>query len=456
VTPLFLTLACTAERPDLPAGPNLLLITVDTLRADHLGAWGYDRPTSPNIDALASRGLRFSRAYSPRGSTWPALTTMMTSLHPVEHGVRQNNAPASDALTTLAEVLSARGYLTHALLTNAHGAHWEGFASTWPVLAEPLDANAAEEAGKWLAQRGAEPWFLWVHLTAPHDPYVDHPEIKSFLDPAYTGPIDDTQPPLVRSMFAPPNAADTAAILARYDSEVAAADAAVGSILAALDARGLASQTLVVLSADHGEELAEHPPYLFHFMSPWDAVLHVPLVATQPERIPAGKVFGDAVGLIDVAPTVLDWLGVPVPAAWQGRSVARAAGGGELPPVPIVSELSMAALIVHEGPWAFLWNPTGYTGELAPPMQRSDAGLGEVDNRWPLPRRALFDVLVDPRQQRDRLGEQGEVAKHLESVLDAFRARTGWPGKESEPAAREVQEQLERLGYTSNDLHGAP
>lgn len=458
-------LACSPGAPGSPgpAGPNVLLITVDTLRADHLGAYGYERATSPTLDALAAGGVRYSRAYSPRGATWPALTTMMTSWYPSEHGVRENATVSTDEPTTLAEVLHTYGYRSAAILTNADNAHWEGFDSIRPVQAEPRDANAASEVEKWLETPRPDRWFLWVHLSSPHDPYVDHPEVRSFLDPSYPGPVSDAQAPLVRAMFDPslvaPGAlgrsADLEAIVARYDSEVANADVAIGRILTALRLHRLDASTLVVVSADHGEELAEHPPYLFHFMSPWDAVLRVPLIVSQPGRLPGGKVVDDAVGLIDVAPAVLDWLALPAPPVWHGSSLASlptaAPAGGR----PVYSELSVEALIVHSGRWAMIANPGGYVGELAPPMQLLEAGIAPAlaaQNRWPLPRRALFDVVVDPRQQNDVQGANPEVVKQLEAGLVAFRKATGWPGASTAPASPEVRQQLERLGYTSGDL----
>lgn len=468
--PGWFLLACSLAPHAAPAGPNVLLITVDTLRADHLGVYGYERDTSPTVDALADGGVRFSRAYSPRGATWPALTTLMTSWYPSEHGVRENATASTDAPTTLAEALHTHGYQSAAILTNADNAHWEGFDVIRPVHQEPLDANAASEAEKWLASPHADPWLLWVHLSSPHDPYVDHPEVRSFLDPGYSGPISDAQGPLVRAMFPAPSAApagrappapltgqsaDLDAIVARYDSEVANADVAIGRILTALRVQQLEASTLVIVSADHGEELAEHPPYLFHFMSPWDAVLRVPLIASQPGRLPKGKVVEGAVGLIDVAPTVLEWLSLPVPTAWHGGSLAPLLTGASRGDRPVYSELSLEALIVHAGRWAMIANPRGYAGELAPPMQVLEAGLTaelSAQNRWPIPQRALFDVTVDPRQQHDVQAANPAVVKQLEAGFAAFRKATGWPGASTAPASPEVREQLERLGYTSGDL----
>lgn len=449
---LFSLLACAVPPSPGPVGPNVLLISVDTLRADHVGAYGYNRDTTPTIDALADSGVRFSRTYSARGATWPSLTTLMTSWYPSEHGVRENSTTVSDAPTTVAETLRTHGYRSEAILTNAQTAHWEGFDAVHSVLGDALDARAAAEAVAWLGTKHTGPWFLWVHLTSPHDPYVNHPEVRSFLDPDYTGPISDAQGPLVRAMYTPPSKADMDAIIARYDSEVANSDAAIATVLAALKAHQLDSSTLVVVTSDHGEELAEHPPFLFHFMSPWDAVLRVPLVAAQPGRLPEGVVVRDAVGLIDVAPTVLDWLDLPVPAAWHGSSLAPLLTSRHHPNRPVFSELSVEALIVHQGRWALISNPNRYVAELAPPMQLREAGLTTVQNKWPLPSLALFDVVDDPREQHDLSGSQGPVVERLTAELETFRQTTGWPGKSTAPASAEVRERLEALGYTTGDL----
>jgi arylsulfatase A-like enzyme len=431
-----------------PAGPNVLILTVDTLRADRLGAYGYARDTTPTLDVLAREGVRFERTYSPRGSTWPALMTMMTSWTPSEHGVRDNATQADDKPTALAEILHAKGYRSRAIMANAGEGHWEGFDEVHIVRDEPLDAHAADEAVAFLREPHEAPFLLWVHLCAPHDPYVLHADGRNYVDAAYNGPIDDSQGSLVRSMFAAPSAPDLGAIVARYDGEVAFADAALGRIVSALEEADLDDSTLVVVSADHGEELAEHPPYLFHFMSPWDAVLHVPLIARQPGALPQGVAVSAAVGLVDVAPTVLDWLNLPIPEVWRGRSLVAAVGGAPLPDRGIVSELSTQLLVLHEGRWALLDNPVNYTSQLASPLQWQSAGLSSVDNRYPLPSLALFDVVADPKQQRDIAAEHPDVVRRMHDQLEAYKVATGWPGLTPAPPSPEVPEKLEALGYT--------
>ena len=186
---LLLLLACTPSPPSLQgtAGPNLLLITVDTLRADHLGAYGYTRNTTPEMDRLAKNGVRFTDAYTPRGLTWPALASLMTGLYPVQHGVRTNAMLMENRLTTLAEVLTGQGYKSGAILTNSFDQHWEGFSKVIPIDRDPRDGVASDQAQAWLSTAQA-PFFLWVHFVAPHDPWVTHEETKTFKAGSIAGP----------------------------------------------------------------------------------------------------------------------------------------------------------------------------------------------------------------------------------------------------------------------------
>lgn len=446
---LALLLACSG--PDRPAGPNVLLLTVDTLRADHLGAYGYDRPTSPHIDELAASGVLFERAVSPRGATWPALTTLHTSWPPVRHGVRENGAPADPAAVHLAEVLGER-WRRAALLTNAYGASWEGMGEEQRFdTGEERDAAAADAAERWLGEVTG-PFFLWVHLVSPHDPFVVHPGGYDPVDPGYTGPVDDGQGPLVRGMYGAPafTEADRAAVVARYDAEVAFADAAVGRILAALETSGHAADTLVVLAADHGEELFDHPPYLFHFHSPYDGVLRVPLVFAQPGTLPAGRRVRTTVALADVAPTIAELLGIPPSQAWLGRSLVGALRGRTLPDRPVYAEIGRQVLIVYEGSLVWLENPASFAPPLAPPLQLDQAGVPTElrELRFPIPQNGLWDLDADPTQQVDLARARPADAARLQAYAAAWRRQMGWPGPEAgaEPSLL-TREALEAMGY---------
>lgn len=447
-------------RTTAPGGaPNVLLITVDTLRADAIGVGGAPAGRTPAIDALAASGVSFTRAYAPRGATWPSLTTLHTSLEPAQHGVRSNHTVLDHAPLTLAEHLAGRGYTAGAALTNAAQATWEGFHLITPMDPEPDDPTATTAALAWIAEQEAAPWLCWVHLSAPHDPYVNHPQ-HDWLSrevPGYAGPIDDTQGPLVRAMFnlPAPTEADLRAIRARYASEVSAVDAEVARLVA-----GVPKDTLIVFTADHGEELYDHPPFLFHFASPWDTVLHVPLIVAGAPGAEAGRRVEELVGLLDVAPTVVESVGGEVPAAWRGRSLGPLLEGGTLPPRPVVSELDAKVLVVHQGRWAYLTNPQGYTPELAPPQQRQLAKVNvwPYQNAYHLPTRGLWDLSADPGQLHDLAAARPEVVSELHEALKAWQAEVRWPGKQAGLAKvpADVAEKLEKLGYVDPAPGGVP
>ena len=454
--PALLTLAGCQGHPR--AGPDLLLVTVDTLRADHLGTYGYARPTSPVIDGLAARGLRFDRVLSPRGATWPALTSLHTSTLPVEHGVRENMGRMRPGLTSLAEVLAGQGYHTAAFLTNAAEVPWSGFQERHREYREPRDLRAAQAAATWLAT-APEPWFLWVHLMSPHDPYVGHaddPDLRApvFQDPAYGGPVSDAQDSLVRGMLGPTpfTEADQAELVARYDEEVAYADAQIGTLLSILEQRGLSSRTLVAVAADHGEELGEHQGYLFHFASAYDGVLHVPLVLSQPGVLPQGRVVASPASLIDLAPTLVELLGVSAPAGWRGRSLRPAVEGRSLAELPVHAELGLSQQVVYEGHWAYLHSEDLDPVAMVPPAQLHAAGLPEDSPRNAIryPPEALWDLSTDPHQQGEQSARNPAQLRHMRQIAADFRRDAGWPGAAGQRApglSAADQRALEALGY---------
>ena len=323
--------------------PNLVLITVDTLRADHLSCYGYHLATSPNIDQLASEGVRFERAYSPIPLTGPSHISLFTSRFPQEHGARINGvAVAEDSKWLfLPQILRKFGYrnaafvsawtLTDRLtqlgqwfdtydqdLTRSH----QVFHSS--RFAEDVTPPAIE----WLRGNRHRPFFLWVHYFDPHSPYHLREE---FASPERNGH--------------PGNSADWADKEAqerinKYDSEVGYVDHHIGKLLAELDDLELRDSTIVALTADHGESLGEHG-YVGHGRRLFEGIVHIPLILRYPGTIPAGRVVPQAASLLDLTPTVLELaLGkgkaATLPVSFAGRSLASAVVGGEsLPQRPI-------------------------------------------------------------------------------------------------------------------------
>ena len=320
-------------------GYNVLLITIDTLRADRLGAYGYTGAETPNIDRLAAEGVRFERVTTTVPATLPAHASIMTGLQPFEHGVRNNGSfVLRDEVTTLAERFAAAGYATGgfiaAVVLDAQFGIAQGFerfggltryqGETGDMSGERPGESVVDEAGAWIRDQSG-PFFAWVHMYDPHDPYAaPEPYGSRYAD-------------------------------SPYDGEVAYADAMVGRLRRALEESGAVDNTLIVLTADHGEALGDHGEQGHSFFI-YDSTIRVPLIfwapgeaqgsapgeapgevqnpvrgagqglatgAALPEgAVPAGAVVTGGVGVIDIFPTVLTLLGLPVPAS-SGVDLSR-------------------------------------------------------------------------------------------------------------------------------------
>ncbi len=281
---------------------NLIIISVDTLRADHLGAYGYSRKTSPNIDELVARGTLFMNAITQVPLTTPSFCSMMTSRYPHQTGSMRNGIPMLPENQTLAEILNTRGYTTAAVLSNwPLKAHLSGLdkgfdmydenfhQKRWLFFNDERDAEGvSDNAIEWLEEESDEPFFIWVHYSDPHSPYLLHDEFNF----RKKGDLN----------------ADRIKI-ADYDSEIAYADFHIGRLMKKIDQLKLADNSLIVFVADHGESLGEHK-YWGHGRRVYQPCLQVPFAMIGP-GIPKGIKERANVQLLDMAPTILGYLGLP-------------------------------------------------------------------------------------------------------------------------------------------------
>ena len=313
----------TVYRPSTAGYTNVVVVTVDTLRADHLGAYGYARPTSPRIDGLARRGLLFRNAETVQSATWPALTSLHTSLYPSAHGVIWNGWRPRGRFVTLADLLHAKGYGTAAFLSNMTRAEHPGFSRVFRARGGDQvrqDEEAVAAAVRHLEEVRDRPFFLWLHLISPHADYAPPAAYDTYTTPGAStvgGTIAELE--AARAKGVRFTEADVARVVALYDGEVAFTDAQVGRVLDALRDLRLQERTLVVFSADHGEDLHEHNRYFFHSPSLYSSSLHVPLILALPGVLPQGVETDHPASLVDVAPTVLSLLGLPFPSSFQGK-----------------------------------------------------------------------------------------------------------------------------------------
>lgn len=333
--------------------PNVLVVTLDTTRADHTSAYGYARPTTPRLVALAQQGVRFETAYAPMATTLPSHTSMFSGLLPRTHGALKNGLPVNPKLTLLSETLGGAGYRTAAFLSSfavssrfglqrgfgTYDDHfkdgqckwevsrWEGqdvdgefcrrgdltraAAVTWLQDAGYLPPAKDAAGDRKTAAKPQQPFFVWVHFFDPHNPY-DPPEEQAKLFP----PLGANPSELERD-------------IAKYDAEIHFADQEVGKLLDALAAGGILDDTLVIVVGDHGEGLMDHG-WMLHGLQIYEEAVRVPLVFRWPAKLPKGTTITEPVELVDLTPTILALTGTPAPApspAVEGIDLAAALTG---------------------------------------------------------------------------------------------------------------------------------
>jgi len=299
-------------QPGVPA-LNLLVITLDTVRADHIGAYGYRLAQTPNLDRLAHEGVMFEQAVTAVPLTLPSHCSLFTGRFPVHHGVHDNSGPPLAPLQpTLASILRASGYRTGAFVasdivnrTRGLSRGFQTYLGDFPVrpgaipgpgdLRRPAN-EVVNGALRWLDGPSPRPFFAWIHFYDAHAPYEPPEPFRS----QYPG-----RP---------------------YDGAIAFEDSQVGRLIAFLEARGLLDRTIIVVMGDHGEGLGEHGEWT-HALFAYDSVLRVPLIIRVPHAPSSGRRVAAVVRSVDVMPTVLDLLGAPAPAAVDGASLAGVMSG---------------------------------------------------------------------------------------------------------------------------------
>ena len=347
----LLAAAATAFGAERPPEPNVLMITVDTLRADHLSCYGYHLRTSPNIDKLAEEGVRFADANTTIPLTGPSHISLFTSRYPQEHGARINGLAHNEEtkLLFLPQILRRFGYRTAAFVSAwpltarlTHLDRWfdeydEDLPRTYQMFnSQRWAEDVAPRAIRWLQKNDHEPFFLWVHFFDPHEPYDLR---EAFADPEQIAEPGPRAPEM--------NSEEARERVRRYDSEIRYADHWIGEILKTVDRLGLRDNTLVVLLSDHGESLGEHD-YVGHGRQLYQPIVHVPLIFRYPGKIPAGKVIDTEVSLLDVTPTIIDLAlrehheELHLPVKLGGRSLAASLTGGPPPDQQLLRYVTFA------------------------------------------------------------------------------------------------------------------
>jgi choline-sulfatase len=412
------------------APPNVILITLDTVRADRMGFLGSKRGLTPNLDTLARQSVVFTRAYSQVPLTAPSHATILTGTYPQFHQVNDFQVPLAPELPYAPQIMRTHGYHTAAfvgaIILDPSAKFAPGFDRGFDTYdagfqkwhsgedryhtTERRGGEVVAHALAWLNQHPKGPFFMWVHLYDAHHPY----------DP----------PEPYKSKYA----------RAPYDGEIAYTDSAVGKFLSQLRARGLYDGAVIAVMADHGEALGDHGEDT-HGIFLYDETIHVPLVIKLPGASSAGKRIESRVGLVDVLPTILQAVGVAIPQEVQGESLL-----GMIQPVPTGSAAAIAATSPGRPAYAETDYPRRAYGWSALRALRTRKYL-YID----APRKELYDQVADPKAGHDLSSASTAVTSTLAGQLDAFRQKTSSSGEAPKSAVDpEAQQKLAALGYVAS------
>ena len=457
--------------------PNVVIVTLDTTRADHTSAYGYARPTTPRLAEMAKQGVRFAAAYAPMATTLPSHTTMFTGLLPRTHGTLKNGLQVDATLPLLSEVLDGAGYRTAAFLSSFavsskfglqrgfdlydddfkdgqckwEVTRWEGHKlegdfcrrgdltrarterwlerNGYLPTAAPQDGSAAEagaKPGKGAATTSApsrqdEPFYVWIHFFDPHNPYDPPAEHAKLFPPQGNPPTE-----LDRD-------------IAKYDAEIHFADQEMGKLLDRLAAAKLLDDTLVIVAGDHGEGLMDHG-WMLHGLQIYEEAVRVPFVVRWPGKVPAGKVIAEPVELADITPTVLELTGIAMPKAKhapEGLGLAAAMAGN--------------ATLDAKRPVLVQRRFYASDSERGVAVKGSKHGLRLGDWKYIEAKEEnsfeLYDLKSDPGEKKNlattRPAERDTLATRLETTLSSTAVAAPAPRAVSEDDAR----RLEALGY---------
>lgn len=440
--------------PDSGGRPNVLVIVADALRADRLSGYGHSEHQTPNLDDLARDGVLYRHMSAQASWTLPSMATLFTSLYPSSHNTNSDEAQLPDSVITLPEVLQAQGYHTAGISVNPYVSSEFNFQQGFDEL-EFLKANVPDFASRtesrffahgimlsmlelvappavhlrnrltpdaetvgaralsWLEADQVSPFFLFLFYLDPHDPYCAHP---------YDGTC------VARRETPDPSPEQVSLVLELYDGEVTFFDAHLGEFLDELKARGLYDDLLIVFTADHGEEFIDHGGW-WHGQTLYEEVLAVPLIVKYPGSAYAGLVDDELARTLDVAPTVLDAVGLPIPEPMQGVSLQPGAAAPR-------AEFSFAEL--------------GDTGTVrAIRIRNQKLIVAPEPSPRDLPTEALYDLQIDPGEQENLARAHPDTVRLLRAKLDdviAF-AQAHAVATQSGVLDPATEERLRNLGY---------
>ena len=423
-----------------PPEHNLLLIVVDTLRADHLGSYGYERSVSPEIDELASRGVRFERAYATAPWTQPSVASILTGLYPASHGADRLLRVLPASADTLAERLQQAGYTTAAVVSHYLLGPRFGFDQGFETFVHGTAVDAGRFSTPGVSTRANEllgrlareerPFFLFLHYFDPHYAYERHPHF-GYAAAEGVGRLTGKQSvEELRALEPPPDAAETAFVRDLYDEEIRFTDAGIGRVLDQLARLGLADSTVVVLVSDHGEEFWERG-WLGHTRTLHDELVRVPLIVRSPGIAP--RTVSEPISLVAMVPTLLELLGLEAGASQAGSfaSLLRSDAGYAGEPIYLETEY------FARGPQA----------------TRPERKHAVIEGTWKLVEdrvsgvRRLYDLAADPNEQRALPSTNPQLEQKLEAAAARFAAQRLEGAPDPVVPSRQEKALLRALGY---------
>ena len=416
-------------------GPNVLLIVVDTLRADRLGFMGHDRDTSPYLDALAADSLVFEHAIAPAPWTTPSMAGLFTGMPPAALGIRHQPIPLPAEIQTISELLQKRGYLTAGIASHFYIGEKYGFHRGFDIWDETAAGGHEDISSPWVTglagnclqtlAKEDRPFFLFTHYFDPHYDYLEHgPYVFSG---AYEGPARSRDDNFEDLRFLAKNGRlseeDLGHLKDLYDSEIAFTDEHVGRLLGRLKQLGLYDSTLIVFVADHGEMFGERHRWIGHTKYLYEELIHVPLII-KPAGPPSGRRVEATVSTLAVLPTILDQVGSELPIA---RSLIGLGAGEEPPVVFSQTRRWRKEDAVYQGDWKLLHDGQTYQYQL-------------------------FNLREDPGETTDQGRARRQTLIAMRNALEAWQAQVdataaGLKDREAPDLTAEEQERLRALGY---------
>ncbi|MFC2171001.1 sulfatase [Acidobacteriota bacterium] len=454
--------------------PNIVIITIDTLRADHLGCYGYQDIQTPVLDKLAREGILFKQHICQQPVTTASHVSLFTSTYPLTNGVQGNNRPLKNDAVTLAEILKKRGYVTGAFVSaypvKAHSSNLDqgfdeyddrlsfidylpGKASIWfmkttvlrivetylektgaIVLLQRRGDNTTRAALRWLDRIGDQRFFMWLHYFDPHAPYDPPVPFESVYDPHYSGSVDGSMRSLrmIWDRTLNPSEADIRHIISLYDGEISFTDQQIGVFLDRLKERRLLDNSLITVTADHGESLWEHDYNFRHGDFLYEGSMMVPLIIRLPGGNQAGREISTLTENVDLVPTILEIIGIEKPESQQGESLLGLLQGE--------TESN---------------NKTGFSqakGKRDESEAKESRRYALRTAEWKLianegAENELYNLIADPHEQNDCVASQPEISEKYRKLLEQKLLKITRSGEELPEYDEDTMRRLKSLGY---------